>query len=183
MSLCDQGQEWKVRDQSLLLAGGRKKGKAAVRRPFQERRHSRGDKLRRPVPTINAQAFSKFNSRRPKISTAIAEHVGPRRVFSYAARIPHPPERAVNSVKEPGAAPHPVLYFSFFGMVMLPQCARHGTFVRPIRFDEYERAGDHKADRAVFIRFVSSDADAQRDQLLRIPFTQRCFRRSRTYLF
>jgi len=29
---------------------------------------------------------------------------------SCAARIPHPPERAVTSVKEPGAAPHPVLY-------------------------------------------------------------------------
>jgi len=28
---------------------------------------------------------------------------------SCAARIPHPPERAATSVKEPGAAPRPVL--------------------------------------------------------------------------
>ena len=59
--------------------------------------------------------------------------MGPCRVFRYAARVPHPPERAVKSVKEPGATPHPVLYFSFFGMVMLPHIARHGTFVQPIR--------------------------------------------------
>jgi hypothetical protein len=41
-----------------------------------------------------------------------------------------------------------------------------GTFGSPVRFDDYERAGDHKADRAVSIRFVSDDADAQRDQFL-----------------
>src|SRR5262249_34808139 len=51
-----------------------------------------------------------------------------------------------------------------------------GTFGSPVRFDDYERAGDHKADRAVSIRFVSYDADAQRDQFLanhfhRLPST------------
>ena len=33
-----------------------------MRRPFQERRYSRGDKLQRPVPAVNAQAFSKFKA-------------------------------------------------------------------------------------------------------------------------
>jgi hypothetical protein len=41
-----------------------------------------------------------------------------------------------------------------------------GTFGGPFRFDDYERAGDHKTDRAVYFRAVSDDADAQRDQLL-----------------
>ena len=33
-----------------------------MRRPFQESRYSRGDKLQRPVPAVNAQAFSKFKA-------------------------------------------------------------------------------------------------------------------------
>ena len=41
-----------------------------------------------------------------------------------------------------------------------------GTFGGPFRFDDYERAGDHKTDRAVYFRAVSDDADAQRDQFL-----------------
>src|SRR5262245_18066529 len=105
MSVCDQGQERKVRDQSLLLAT--QKGKAAVRRPFQERGRSRGEKLQRPVPTVNAQAFSKCNCIRK--SERNGEHAGPRRVLQLSRAYPHPPERAATSVKEPGAAPGPVL--------------------------------------------------------------------------
>jgi hypothetical protein len=51
-------------------------------------------------------------------------------------------------------------------MVASLNCRIDGTFGGSFRFDDYERAGDHKADRAVYIRFVSDDADAQRHQLL-----------------
>jgi len=79
-----------------------------VRRLFQERRHSRGDKQQRPVPAVNAQAFSKFKAASEKQNEAWNRQ-GCAAFSTCAARIPHPPERAVTSVKEPGAAPHPVL--------------------------------------------------------------------------
>ena len=79
-----------------------------MRRPFQERRYSRGDKLQRPVPAVNAQAFSKFKAALKK-QNEVGNTQGRDAFSTCAARIPHPPERAVTSVKEPGAAPHPVL--------------------------------------------------------------------------
>jgi hypothetical protein len=54
-----------------------------------------------------------------------------------------------------------------------------GTFGGLIRFDDYERAGDYKADRAVYIRFVPDDADAQGHQLL-IPSSPRWDEANRT---
>jgi len=138
-----------------------------VRRPFQERRRNRGDKLRRPVPTLNAQPFSKFKAAAENLPTRGTTWA--RVAFPVTSRgSPIPPERAVTSVKEPGATSHPVLYFSE-GRAPGHRSPWNVREANPL--DEYERAGDDQADRAVFIRFVSSDADAQRDQLLRIPFT------------
>ena len=77
-----------------------------MRRPFQERRYSRGDKLQRPVPAVNAQAFSKFKAALKNRTKSGTRRAAMR--FPVAPRV-SPIERAVTSVKEPGAAPRPVL--------------------------------------------------------------------------
>ena len=61
-----------------------------MRRPFQESRHSRGDKLQRPVPAVNAQAFSKFKAASEK-QNEVGNTQGRDAFSTCAARIPIPP--------------------------------------------------------------------------------------------
>jgi hypothetical protein len=84
--------------------------------------------------------------------------------FLIAPRVSPSPRTRGSSVKEPGAAPAPGSLIST--MVASLDGRIDGTFGGSFRFDDYERAGDHKTDRAVYFRAVSDDADAQRDQLL-----------------
>ena len=80
-----------------------------------------------------------------------------------AARIPIPPNARFFSQRA-GCGPRTRLFNFYDGASVNGRI--DGTFGGSFRFDDYERAGDHKTDRAVYFRAVSDDADAQRDQLL-----------------
>jgi len=85
---------------------------------------------------------------------------------SCAARIPHPPNARSLQLKN---RVRPRTRFFNLHLSRAWNALADGTFSSPVRFDHYERAGDHKVDRTVSIRLVSDDADAQRDQLLANP--------------
>jgi hypothetical protein len=138
-----------------------------VRRPFQERRHSRGDKLQRPVPAVNAQAFSKFKAALKNRTKSGTRRAAMR--FPLAPRVsPIPPNaRSLQSKNRV----RPRARFFNLHLSQAWNALTDGTFGSPVRFDHYERTGDHKADRAVSIRLVSDDADAQRDQFLANHFS------------